>query len=174
MPSINLEMMKQLMQEFSEKEALTTEEINVIETELVNLEQRIESCNEKLKNLNSDKDKLASMQERYASGKFTPHAIADSPPEARPSKISQKKNIEIAEPKTEEPVIEPLAKADQTSSNLDASATPSSKGKAERTKEAKESESPTAAKETEQNSENKENGDTIKSINDALKGLFRK
>jgi len=71
MPTINLEMMKQLLEEFSEKEALTTEEINVIEKEIVTLEERIDFCRNKLKNLSTDKDKLNAMKERYASGNFT-------------------------------------------------------------------------------------------------------
>jgi hypothetical protein len=41
MPSINLEMMKQLLEEFSEKETLTAEEIGIVEKEISNLEERV-------------------------------------------------------------------------------------------------------------------------------------
>ena len=109
MPTINLEMMKQLLQEFSEKEALTTEEIGVIEAEILNLETRIESCRTKLKNLNSDKDKLSGMQQRYTSGNFSLRILNDRIPQGTNTQAS------AIISKTPEIVSETPAESEQTS-----------------------------------------------------------
>lgn len=70
MPTINLEMMKQLLDEFSTKEALVTEEIKVVEEEIRSLKHRIDAYRQKLQNISNDKAKLLAMQERYAMGGF--------------------------------------------------------------------------------------------------------
>lgn len=63
---MNLEMMKQLLAEFSEKEALTTEEIKAIQQQSVELEARIQKCRAKLKTVSGDKIKIEEMRQRYA------------------------------------------------------------------------------------------------------------
>jgi len=64
--TINLEMLKQLLQEFIEREALTTEEIKAVEQQSQELGARIEKCREKLRRVNEDKHKIEEMRQRYA------------------------------------------------------------------------------------------------------------
>lgn len=67
MTPINLEMIKQLLQEFVDKEAVTAEEINVVQQQVQELEARIPRCREKLQLISSDKAKLLSMAQRYTA-----------------------------------------------------------------------------------------------------------
>jgi len=63
---MNLEMMKQLLQEFAEKEALTTEEIKAIQQQSQELELRIQKCRARLEKVSQDKHKIDEMRTRYA------------------------------------------------------------------------------------------------------------
>jgi hypothetical protein len=63
--TINLEMMKQLLQEFAEKEALTNEEIKVVEEQRLELEGRIRKCQDRLRLVSEDKVKISEMMKRY-------------------------------------------------------------------------------------------------------------
>jgi hypothetical protein len=190
MPTINLEMMKQLLQEFSEKEALTTEEINVIESEIVNLEQRIEFCRNKLKNLGADKEKLISMQQRYASSN-SPAITKNKPPKATPKQpISQSKpNIAQTPAHDKEEHFAPESVAGLTPSvesqkpkqappNVGPTPTPTAPISSLGTILQEANRQPEESNQEEANADQEgtptEGGDTIKSINDALKGLFRK
>ncbi len=175
MPTINVEVLKQLLQEFSEKEALTTEEIGVIEQEVANLEKRIEQCRAKLQNLGEDKEKLAAIRERYTSGAVMPRiGIKESTIPPLPKTATTKPASEVASKAVatkateEEPAITEI-EAPAKESELDI--------KPAKTKPAK-TPAPEPAGESEENiseeASSKESGDTIKSINDALKGLFRK
>jgi hypothetical protein len=64
--TINLEMMKQLLQEFVEREALTTEEIKAVEQQSQELGARIEKCRDRLRRVSEDKQKIEAMRQRYA------------------------------------------------------------------------------------------------------------
>lgn len=70
MVAINPEMLRELLDEFTEKEAVTREEINIITSQIEELELRIESNKEKLASLVRDKEKVNSMQERYLQGNW--------------------------------------------------------------------------------------------------------
>jgi hypothetical protein len=63
---MNLEMMKQLLLEFSEREALTTEEIKAIQQQSQELELRIQKCRAKLATVSQDKQKIDAMRQRYS------------------------------------------------------------------------------------------------------------
>lgn len=64
MPS--LEMLKKLLDEFSEKEAHTREEINVITEQIGELEKRILTSQQKLSTVAADREKVRAMQARYS------------------------------------------------------------------------------------------------------------
>lgn len=152
MPTINVDMMKQLLQEFDEKEALTAEEIKVIEEQITELETRITTCRDRLQNLNEDKDRLAAMMSRYtgkgplkvAGGKPKPTGrLADS---TQP-KLDAVTTVEtIASEPAKSGLIEDLEAGPQGESSENDVGQGAAAG----------------------------GDDAIKSINDALKGLFRK
>lgn len=187
MPTINVEMMKQLLQEFTEKEALTGEEIKAIEQQVAELNDRIGGCHEKLKNLNEDRERLSAMTSRYVDGKFSspgnismgkepemvglPGLAAGSSfsknrPTSQPAKIENKSaDLGTSEDQSEqatthiktEPAVEtPTAWSDQEE-----------KVESEASSESKTADKGKAA-------ESGSGDDAIKSINEALKGLFRK
>lgn len=66
MTAINLEMMKQLIEEFTEKEAITREEINVVQQEIKDLERRIVKSQERLETAVQDRRKVMAMKDRYS------------------------------------------------------------------------------------------------------------
>jgi hypothetical protein len=157
MPTINVEMMQQLLQEFTEKEALTGEEIKLIEQQVDELEGRIILCRDRLQNLNEDKDRLAVMMSRYVG--------TDNPSKANPGnggKPAKLPDNSQAAPRRSLPdsSAETVSNAPAKNSlieDLDSSAPgESSQVEAESKPDAASGE------------------ETIKSINDALKGLFRK
>ncbi|MBI4533665.1 MAG: hypothetical protein HY711_06925 [Candidatus Melainabacteria bacterium] len=98
MPSINPELLKQMLDEFSEKEALAAEEINVIEQQLQELDQQITSCRTRLDLVSQDRERVWAMKERYAGESFLgknppPVAEVKSPETARASKSSVEKPV---------------------------------------------------------------------------------
>jgi len=70
MVAINPEMLRELLEEFTEKEEVTREEMNAINQQIAELEKRIESSKTKLAGLNKDRDKITAMRERYLSGNW--------------------------------------------------------------------------------------------------------
>ena len=70
MVAINPEMLRELLDEFTEKEEVTREEMNAINQQIAELEKRIESSKEKLAGLNKDREKIDLMRERYLSGNW--------------------------------------------------------------------------------------------------------
>lgn len=71
MPDMNPELLKQLLAEFEEKQAVTTEEINEIEKQIEELRARIELSRDRLKEVERDRDKVGAMKARYAQGDWT-------------------------------------------------------------------------------------------------------
>lgn len=70
MVAINPEMLRELLDEFTEKEEVTREEMNAINQQIAELEKRIESSKIKLAGLNKDREKIDLMRERYLSGNW--------------------------------------------------------------------------------------------------------
>lgn len=70
MVAINPEMLRELLDEFTEKEAVTREEMNAINQQIAELEKRIETSKVKLAGLNRDREKINAMQDRYLSGNW--------------------------------------------------------------------------------------------------------
>lgn len=159
MPTINVEIMQKLLQEFTEKEALTGEEIKAIEQQVLELENRITVCRDRLQNLNEDKDRLAAMMSRYVGAGSLPALKGGSDKAKAIPKLADRpqppveRNMPTSTPETmpnapaKNSVIEDLE--------------PAAQGNASPT----EMDSQDAAA---------SGDDAIKSINDALKGLFRK
>lgn len=71
MPDMNPELLKQLLAEFEEKQAVTTEEINEIEKQIEELRARIELSRDRLKEVERDREKVGAMKARYAEGDWT-------------------------------------------------------------------------------------------------------
>lgn len=71
MTSINPEMLKQLLSEFEEKEAVCVEEINAITEQITELEKRITSSKERLGSVARDREKIGLMKQRYAEGDWS-------------------------------------------------------------------------------------------------------
>ncbi|MDZ4832648.1 MAG: hypothetical protein SGJ27_02485 [Candidatus Melainabacteria bacterium] len=71
MSSINPEMLKQLLSEFEEKQAVCREEIIEINNQIQELEQRIESSKERLSSVARDREKIGSMKQRYQDGDWS-------------------------------------------------------------------------------------------------------
>ncbi len=197
MPTINLEMMKQLLEEFAEKEALTTEEISIIENEITSLEERVIYCRNKLQNLGADKERLVAMKERYVKGNFTQYMQTASPglaeertgamassvlPPVRPASgaikspttkkgthpdlISSSESEADAGDKTSEIAVPSQTQIAASSPNSNETSAPESPEEADTlTQDGK--------KNTEETATDKEDNKPI-SINEALKGLFRK
>jgi hypothetical protein len=158
-------MMKQLLEEFSEKETLTTEEINVIENEISSLSERINFCRNRLMNLSADKEKLAAMKERYLKGNFSQYTNAPSPEIEQSNSsvinshlpVSQSLNNEIAADHTSQtPPPEPSTIANESRPDIPASNEPGIPSSSETNVPA--------------NEVIQEESD----INQTLKGLFRK
>lgn len=89
MPDMNPELLKQLLAEFEEKQAVTTEEINEIEKQIEELRARIELSRDRLKEVERDREKVGAMKARYAEGDWT-NVLQDlsrlkaQPPESEP------------------------------------------------------------------------------------------
>jgi len=109
MVAINPEMLRELLDEFTEKEAVTREEINIITSQIEELELRIESNKEKLASLVRDKEKVNSMQERYLQGNWPKvYKTEESPSDgAAPAAASQTADVAPAAPAVSAPTPEP-------------------------------------------------------------------
>lgn len=64
------DMLKQLLDEFIEKEALVTEELKVVNEQIVELESRLGVCRSRLSTIGTDRDKVLQIRTRYADGTF--------------------------------------------------------------------------------------------------------
>jgi hypothetical protein len=210
--AINLEMMKQLLAEFSEKEALTTEEIRAVQQQTKELEQRILQCQERLKLVSEDRVRINEMMQRYAgvnggtSARSLPSpsastapppvpkaaapapgpapavskpAVAQAPPPA-PTVSSPPPSAAPAQtpnffedmpppppPKAPEAPV-PFTSALDLVSSLATESSPPAPAPAAPAAPAPAPEPPAAAEEHDEHGD-----DTVKSINDALRGLFR-
>jgi len=188
MSTINLEVMKQLLQEFVEKEALTREELKLVQRQIDELETRVNSCHEQLKLVIEDKDKVAAMMKRYGSES----GILGKPAGDRMPSTALPPGSSAAAPKQAESVVsQKPARASRTANTLPASSaqalpeSDSSKKKASAgegkpkephaqandASQGQQADAEEAEKVSEPTEEPSE--DTVKSINDALRGLFR-
>jgi hypothetical protein len=193
MSTINLDVMKQLLQEFMEKEALASEEVKVVQQQIEELEGRIKACQDKLKVVSEDKQQINAMLQRYAGGMGLAPVGSQAPLSsgARPAVTSP---AQVANPSGQ------TASATNLSQAL-AEANAPSVGKAEAGKAGagklldgilsgaqpveSASANPPPAQAAEKPAESEENAnkteetgeetpeDAVKSINDALRGLFR-
>ncbi len=67
MSSINVDMLKQLLDDFLAKEQLTGQEITATEQKINELKVQIESCQQKLFVVAQDREKIAQMMQRYTN-----------------------------------------------------------------------------------------------------------
>jgi hypothetical protein len=202
--AINLEMMKQLLAEFSEKEALTTEEIRAVQQQTKELEQRILQCQERLKLVSEDRVRINEMLGRYAgingiSGSSIPAPTApppvpktERPPAPGPAPAVSKPavvqpppvpSVSAPPPPASSPAASPASffedmppppppKAPEApvpfASAHDLVSSLSAATESAPPPPAPAPEAPAAEGESDEHSD-----DTVKSINDALRGLFR-
>jgi hypothetical protein len=188
MPTINVEMMKQLLEEFTEKEALTGEEIKVIEQQVANLNERIEACHDKLKNLSEDRERLAAMSSRYASGKsFSTFNLGMSKELDMSMLVSSSSGRTFSKDNSLGQSLKAENKEEDSSNEEEQSESSAPFQQIKSSTQANSIASPVETEEDKGMSEDQSNGeapnkdkivgtsdDAIKSINDALKGLFRK
>jgi hypothetical protein len=97
--------LKQLLEDFVEKEALVTEEIKVVYEQIEQLKGKLEDCHRRLSTIGGDRDKVLRMRARYLEGNFDVGAASDgvahemlqatglaqapSPPAPEPAKPAQ-------------------------------------------------------------------------------------
>jgi len=180
MPSVNVDMLKQLLDDFQEKEALAAEAVNNHQQQIQELEARIGSCRERLNVVAADRERVLAIMQRWVAGTAAaepsvPTALAPTPSKARDifggpvkaaggggkaAKAAAAKIQDVPEVKAEpisEPSPAPLpAEAPIALTDSDEAVQPA--------EEIAEAQPESVAKE--------ESGDTVKSINDALRGLF--
>ena len=156
MANVNLEVLKQALDHFAEQEAVAEAEIQQSEEKIVELEARIVDCHERLKTVELDRDHVMEIMQRYASKSATSQeSVAKLSPDQKPevktappaSKAAQTTSTTTAKPIKEPPKTPPKPQPAE------------SKAEDKKTKEGE------AAAEGED--------DTVKNINDALRGLFR-
>ncbi|PWT95647.1 MAG: hypothetical protein C5B53_11090 [Candidatus Melainabacteria bacterium] len=192
MSTINLDVMKQLLQEFVEKEALASEEVKVVQQQIEELEGRIRACQDKLKVVSEDKQQISAMLQRYAGGMglspmgaqvlmssgskpaaSAPHVasspaagagnLAQSVAETHPSGSAKADSASKAGTgKLLDGILSQASQPSESAATNPAPATPT-----EKPGEPEEG----GAKAEESGEETPE--DAVKSINDALRGLFR-
>lgn len=193
--------MKQLLQEFVEKEALVVEESKVVQQQIEELEGRIQGCREKLKTVSEDKEKITAMQGRYAGGLGLSAGKGEArlsstaaPSTAQAAKASPEAALQAAGAITnlaqaladtspaQSPAAKPeaakagssklldgiLAGAGQGAESADASGAQAAPAASS---ESAEAQTEAAGAKPETSEENAD--DAVKSINDALRGLFR-
>lgn len=146
MPSVNPEVLKQTLEHFAEQEALAEAEIQQSEEKIVELEARIVECSERLKTVEVDRDHVMEIMKRYASKSTTsPESKAPAKPEKAAPAAS--KAQQSASTGTAKPIKEP----------------PKAAAKSQPATEDKKADEAASG----------EDDDTVKNINDALRGLFR-
>ena len=201
MSTINLDVMKQLLQEFVEKDALASEEIKVVQQEIEELETRIKTCHDKLKVVSEDKQQINAMLQRYAHGAGSINlqsALSSSVSRSIPSGVAAESPAQPSPP-----AVQPVAATNLAQALSDSRPTQSQKhettGKSASGKllegilagatpanESAPANAPAAASEKPAEPPAPEDSgakpdeaaeepsdDAVKSINDALRGLFR-
>jgi hypothetical protein len=89
MPS--MEMLKKLLDEFTEKEAHAREEINVITEQIGELEKRILASHAKLSTVATDREKVRMMQSRYSGGSTLTTSVGPANAPSKPSEETKEK-----------------------------------------------------------------------------------
>src|SRR5262249_50456772 len=115
MPSMNPEMLKQLLDEFTEQHELSNEEIAACEQQILELEALIVKSRERLEQVAHDRERVLVMLERYSGDQFglsqrsDPQSKTPAPPPANPSKTPPAKPAPAAEkPSEKAPVAKSL------------------------------------------------------------------
>ncbi|MBN9395849.1 MAG: hypothetical protein J0H83_11450 [Candidatus Melainabacteria bacterium] len=116
MVAINPEMLRELLAEFTEKEAVNREEINVINQQLEELDKRIDANKKKLEGLSRDREKILAMKERYLSGNW--------PNVSRAAMAQAASNAPVAPVSRVEPAPAPVAQVAQVAPDLSAAPAP--------------------------------------------------
>lgn len=108
MGAINPEMLRDLLSEFTEKEEVTREEINVITQQIGELEKRIDQNKTRLESLVKDRERVLAMRDRYLSGNW-PKIVRESvTAEAQPeiaAKESEPQGAAVAVAEPAPPVV---------------------------------------------------------------------
>lgn len=217
------EMLKKLLDEFVEKEALVTEELKVIAEQIEELESRLEKCRARLGTIGTDRRRVLDIKQRYAGGVFyerseqpqpaqpqpvqpqpvpqPPQPVApqfhyEAPPEPQPQIHSEPEPApHIPEPVPQEPPRSTLtginvlmgarkAESSPVSFVMEEEQPPQSQPLPEPEPEpepepvwGQQAQQPAASTNDKvvdlEQTQNEDDSDTVKSINDALRSLFR-
>ncbi len=144
----NPKILKETLEAFLEREALVEAEIQQSEEQITELEARIVECSERLKTVEVDRDHVMEIMKRYAT-KSTGGTEAKAAPAKSEAKVqpSASKAQQSTSTGTAKPIKEPPKASPK--------ATPATDEKKAETEAAEGDD------------------DTVKNINDALRGLFR-
>lgn len=96
------EMLKKLLEEFAEKEALANEELKYVNEQIMQLEAKLEDCRRRLSTIGGDREKVLSMRTRYLEGVF------ENLPRAAVAQVPQ---VPVSTPVAPAPVAPPVAQA---------------------------------------------------------------
>jgi len=100
------EMLKKLLDEFVEKEALITEELTVVSEQIEELEARLELCRARLGTIGTDRNKVVEIKSRYA-GLFyqreveAPSVVPTAQPQVQPAQPKPQPQAQQAQPKAQ-------------------------------------------------------------------------
>jgi hypothetical protein len=186
----SLEMLKKLLDEFAEKEAHTREEINVVTQQIAELEQRAESARTRQLGISGDRDKLNEMKAHYAGGAIARRAAAGGGGVPLPVQTPQAMPVAAMPPAPPQPVAPPPPPPSPAQAAVEAPPKPNrfdlldlfspNEGAPEPVVEQQPAAQPApppapqpAPAAAAPESPKEEEDDTVKSINDALRGLFR-
>lgn len=110
------EVLKQLLDEFTEKEALIQEELKIINEQIDELNKRLGSCQRKLETIGADRDKVASMKEHYIGFSLkAADKISDRVAAKAAKKSKEKRLMDNVEKAPEPPMAAPSMEAVVTS-----------------------------------------------------------
>jgi hypothetical protein len=95
------DMLKKLLDEFVEKEALVSEELKVVTEQIEELEMRLEKCRMRLGSIGTDRNRVMEIKQRYSGGVFyqraeqapmsVPAAQVSTAPAQPPQPVAPKK-----------------------------------------------------------------------------------
>jgi hypothetical protein len=192
MSGIDPSKLKEALDDFVEKESLIKEEIKVVEQQIEELKARTITCNERLERVGQDRQRVLDIASRYSSGSITAQGAAvareavkedtaakslEKPVEVKSMEAKAQAKMEAkAEAKAEK---EKPATAEKTTAPIKtppptpAKTPPAAKApdSQEAVKGSGQEPEKESAKDTGKEPEAED--DTVKNINEALRGLFR-
>jgi hypothetical protein len=181
MATINVEVLKQLLDDFTEKQAMCAEEIVAIEQQIGELQELIASCRQKMEVVSQDRAKVFEMMNRYgAQAAAAPRMTLVKPvQQAQTQTIIETQTVQVANGRPEVAAGSMAAKA-AAAQMAKAAPVQTSAPVANplRAIQAAQVAAPQAHQQIQPPpppvaAPSIEEDETVKNINDALRGLFR-